>query len=365
MGPLPVSSKGRKYILVVTDIFSKWVEAFALRSTDAETLATVLVDEVVCRYGVPSFIHSDQGANLTGQVVSSLCSRLGIKRTQTSAYHPQGNGQVERFNRTLEAMLAKMVRENQRDWDVHIPKALFAYRTALHESSGYSPYRINFGRSPNLPVDVMLGRDLPSTEEGEREIPEFVEEVSRSLKEAYEDVRQRLDEAHKKNKEIYDKAVKGSILTIGDRVWLYIPAVKPGRTRKLSSLWRGPYTIIDRVGDLDYHIQLIGSSKTLIVHRNRLKLCYGEPAYIRHPKRNTQQKEPVAQNNQLPPAKPTYADVVSNRLAAAPGGYTSSSDELPRARPDQQPVQQEQDIGTTRPQRNRQPPSRYGQWINH
>ena len=59
MGPLPTSSKGKKYILVVTDIFSKWVEAFALRSTDAETLATVLVDEVVCRYGVPSFLHSD------------------------------------------------------------------------------------------------------------------------------------------------------------------------------------------------------------------------------------------------------------------------------------------------------------------
>ena len=387
MGPLPVSSKGKKYILVVTDIFSKWVEAFALRSTDAETLATVLVNEVVCRYGVPSFIHSDQGANLTGQVVSSLCSRLGIKRTQTSAYHPQGNGQVERFNRTLEAMLAKMVKENQRDWDIHIPKALFAYRTALHESSGYSPYRINFGRSPNLPVDIMLGRDLPSTEEGEKEIPEFVEEISRSLKEAYEDVRQKLDEAHKKNKEIYDKGVKGSILTIGDRVWLYIPAVKPGRTRKLSSLWRGPYTIIDRVGDLDYHIQLIGSSKTLIVHRNRLKLCYGEPGHIRQDKRNTQQKEPATQNNRLPPEKPTYADVVSNRLATVPGGYTSSSDELPRARPDPQPVQQGQAIdpqpvqqgqaidpqpvqqgqaiGTTRPQRNRQAPSRYGQWINH
>ena len=148
-------------------------------------------------------------------------------------------------------------------------------------------------------------------------------------------------------------------------MWLYISAVKPGRTRKLSSLWRGPYTIIDRVGDLDYHIQLIGSSKTLIVHRNRLKLCYGEPAYVRHQKRNTQQKEPVTQNNQLPPAKPTYADVVSNRLATVPGGYTSLSDELPRARPDPQPVQQEQAIGTTRSQRNRQPPSRYGQWIDH
>ena len=112
MGPLPTSSKGKKYILVVTDIFSKWVEAFALRSTD-----TVLV---ICRYGVPTTLHSDQGANLTGQVISSLCKRLGIKRTQTTAYHPQGNGQVEHFNRTLDAMLSQVgERESERLGSTH------------------------------------------------------------------------------------------------------------------------------------------------------------------------------------------------------------------------------------------------------
>ena len=145
MGPLLTSSKGKKYILVVTDVFSKWVEAFALRSTDTETLATVLVNEVFCRYGVPSTVHSDQGANLTSHVISSLCKHLEIERTRTTAYHPQGNGQVERFNRTLEAMLAKLVKENQKDWDLHIPKVLFACRTALQESTGYTPYRVNFG----------------------------------------------------------------------------------------------------------------------------------------------------------------------------------------------------------------------------
>lgn len=93
--------------------------------------------KLFCRYGVPSTLHSDQGANLTSQIIFSLCKCLEIERTQTTAYHPQGNGQVERFNRTLEAMLVKLVRENQRDWD--IPKVLLAYRTALHKSTGYSP----------------------------------------------------------------------------------------------------------------------------------------------------------------------------------------------------------------------------------
>ena len=97
---------------------------------------------------------------MTSQVISSLCKSLGIERTQTTAYHPQGNGQVERFNRTLGAMLAKLVRENQKDWHQHVPKVLFVYRTALQESTGYSPYRVNFGRSPNFLVDVTLGRTL-------------------------------------------------------------------------------------------------------------------------------------------------------------------------------------------------------------
>ncbi|KAL5468889.1 hypothetical protein EMCRGX_G030034 [Ephydatia muelleri] len=94
MGPLPVSSKGAKYMLVVTDVFSKWVEAFAIPSTGAEVIADKLVKEVICRYGVPEGLHSDQGANLRGEVVQKICDKLGIHRTQTSAYHPQGNGQV-------------------------------------------------------------------------------------------------------------------------------------------------------------------------------------------------------------------------------------------------------------------------------
>eukprot|EP00731_Ephydatia_muelleri_P031115 Em0022g629a len=158
MGPLPLSTKGHKYILVITDLFSKWVEAFPLAVTDSETLASVLMDEVVCRYGVPHSLHSDQGANLNSQVICALCKRLGINKTRTTAYHPQGNGQVERFNRTLEAILSKVVAENQRDWDCHIPKALFAYRTAFHESSVYSPFRVNFGRSPILLIDIAVGQ---------------------------------------------------------------------------------------------------------------------------------------------------------------------------------------------------------------
>ena len=276
MGPLPRSSKGNQYILVITDIFSKWVEAYPLPSTNAETLASVLVNGFICRFGVPRSLHSDQGANLTGAVMKALCNLLGINRTQTSAYHPQGNGQVERFNRTLEAMLSKVVADNQADWDTHLPRVLFAYRTAIHETTKFSPFRIVYGRSPILPVDVMIGRDHSIQGLG-KPIPAHVRDVGKSLHSMFQIIRGHQSQAHQRNKRRYDERISGGSFVVGDRVWLYVPAVKKGTSKKFSCLWRGPYTVIDKVNTYNYRIQLIGTTHSLVVHRNRMKQCFGEP----------------------------------------------------------------------------------------
>ena len=110
MGPLPASSKGHNSILITTDMFSKWVEAFPLQVTDSERLAKVLVDEIGCRYGVPPYLHSHQGSYFNSEVIRSLCKQIGIGQTRTTPYHPQVNSQVERFNHTLESMLSKIIR---------------------------------------------------------------------------------------------------------------------------------------------------------------------------------------------------------------------------------------------------------------
>ena len=93
-------------------------------------------------------------------------------------------------------MLTKLLRKSQKYWNLHILKVLFTYRTAVHECTGYSPLQVNFGQSPNFPVDVMLGRVLVLGERQGKEIPEFVEDVKCSLKGVYDDVRQKLNEAH-------------------------------------------------------------------------------------------------------------------------------------------------------------------------
>ena len=289
IGPLPATTRGHKYILVVTDLFSKWVEAFPLVKTDSLTLAKVLVEEVVCRYGVPQYLHSDQGTNLVSDVIQSLCILLGIQRTQTTAYHPQGNGQVERFNRTLEAMLSKVVTENQKDWDDHLQSVLFAYRTAIHESTGYTPFLVMFGHSPSLPVDVMQGR----VQHLKKKLPQYVQNVQRSLKDTFSSVRQHLDAAHQRQKLSADRSSTGeSTFQVGDIVWLYIPAVKTGLSRKLSSLWRGPYTILDKVTAVNYKIQLIGGTKCQTVHSNRLKLYNGHPEPISRTEKNVGHSRP-------------------------------------------------------------------------
>ena len=324
MGPLPTTAAGNKYILVVTDIFSKWTEAFPLHSTDSATLATILVNEVICRYGVPSVLHSDQGANLTSQLVSTLCNQLGINQTRTTAYHPQGNGQVERFNRTLEAMLSKTIQQNQCDWDEQLPKVMFAYRTAIHEATGYTPFHVTFGRSPSLPIDVMLGIHRQK----KQNIPGYVSDLHRSLQTAYTDIRQNLRVAHKRNKARHDVKSVSVPYHVGDQVWLYVPSVKSGNTKKLASLWRGPYTVIDRINFATYKIQLISQpSKTLVVHHDRLKHCFGTPQSPPSPPVSSPhcsiQQSPIAAT------RPLYSAVLTGQATSSPGGYTSSDNSSP------------------------------------
>ena len=151
------------YLVVITDLFSKWVGSISCEGNGYRNFGDT--------YGnVPHYIHSDQGANLTSNLMAAICRCLGIEQTHTSAYHPQGNGQVERFNRTLESMLAMVVNDHQTDWDLHLPRVLFAYHTAIHDATGFSPFHITFSRSPTIPVDTMMGT-LP--QQPSKSVPAF------------------------------------------------------------------------------------------------------------------------------------------------------------------------------------------------
>ena len=129
-GPLVKSTAGNRYLLVFTDPFSKWPEAFAMPDQTAKTTADMIYKGIVCRYGVPEGLHADQGRNFEAQLMKELCQRLGIRRTRSSPFNPQGNGQAERTNCTLAERLAMDLEAiDQTDWDEKLYSALSAIRS--------------------------------------------------------------------------------------------------------------------------------------------------------------------------------------------------------------------------------------------
>ena len=357
MGPLPVTPRGNKYILVVTDIFTKWVEAFSLADTTAVTLANVLMNEIICWYGVPTHLHSDQGANLCSSVIKELSCLLGTHNTRSSPYHPEGNGQVERFNRTLEAMLSK-VTDQQQDWDLFLPKVLFAYRTSLHETTGFTPYHLNFGRSPQLPIDVMLGRTTTATS---RFYPHFVTQAHQHLTQAYKLARKHISQHHLRQNAVYDSKGTAVALQIGDIVWLHNPVVRQGNT-KFTSFWRGPYTIIDKIGPVNYKLQLLGGTQAVVVHRNRIKLCHNACQYLPLESTvNCANQEPLQSSL---PQQPSNT-ITSTRIA----GHTRLTNDEPlidatALTPHPHPTSTDSYVAA-RSTRIHRPPQRYNDFVLH
>ena len=197
LGPLPVTPRLNKYVLVLGDYFTKWTEAFAIPDMETATVARVFVDEFVSRFGAPTHLHTDQGRSFESSLIRELCQLLGIVKTRTTPYHPQSDGMIERFNRTLLSMLRMAAVEDESNWDLKLPCLMFAYRTSVHEATKHTPFSLMFGREVQLPIDVMFG--LPTGSGQCTNVPAYVKELRMWLSEAYERVRLHLSESEDEN----------------------------------------------------------------------------------------------------------------------------------------------------------------------
>ena len=283
LGPLPESERGNKYILVVADYFTKWTEAYAIPNQEAATVATKVVEEFVARMGVPRQIHSDQGRNFEAAVFQEMCALLGIEKTRTTPLHPQSDGMVERYNRTLEAMLAKFVSENQRDWDEHLPLVMMAYRTAVHETTGCTPCSMMLGREAAVPVDLLFGR--PEQECAPDSETEYARQLRERMAAVHRFAREHLRLESDRQKRYYDhRGVHQNTFKRGDAVWLYNPRRRKGLSPKLQYAYEGPYLVVKRLDDLTFRIQRGPKAKAKVVHHNRLKpyLGDGAPDWLAH-----------------------------------------------------------------------------------
>ena len=153
---LPKTAAGNKYVIVLQDFLTKWPMIFAASDQKAQRIAHLLVEEVVPFCGVPEAVLSDRGTNLLSCLVQDVCGLLGIKKLNTTSYHPQCDGMVERLNRTLKAMLRKHASQFGTQWDVYLPGVVWAYRNTIHESTGEKPSFFLFGIDLRTPSEASL-----------------------------------------------------------------------------------------------------------------------------------------------------------------------------------------------------------------
>lgn len=252
-------------VLVITDHFTKLAHAFPCPNQTAKQVAKKLWDHVFCVYGFPERIHSDQGANFVGKLVAELLSLAGITKSQTTAYHPMGNGGTERFNRTLGNMLRALPLGVKQHWPQQIQSLTFAYNATIHETTGYAPFYLMYGRVPRLPVDLVFKQVLKDPIMVDHKT--YAKTLMSHLNEAARIAQQHAGKEQQRQAKGYNKRVRGAYLNVGDRVLL---ANKTERgKRKLADKWeptmysiiaRNPHTHIYKIAD--------GGGKTKVVHRN-------------------------------------------------------------------------------------------------
>lgn len=271
MGPLNETDRKNCYVLVIQEYFTKWTEAFPIPDEKAVTVAHVVATEWVCRFGMPHSLHSDQGRNFESAVFQEMCRLFGIEKTHTTPFRPQSDGQVERFNATLQKILASTAERCHWDWDLMIPYAVMVYRATKHSATGFTPNYMMFGREISEPVDLVAG--LPPDSDNATSAPEYVQQMRKRLELAHDITREALGESVTRAKRQYDKNACHTQYKVGDAVWHLIKGTRhvKNKVRKFLPSYEGPFFVMGQLDDLVYRIQKSPRAKVKVVHHDQLK----------------------------------------------------------------------------------------------
>ena len=267
---LPPTRRGNQHVVVFMDYLTKWVHAVPIPNQQTETIAQALIEHVIATHGVPEALLSDRGTNLLSNLMTELCQLMGMKKLNTTAGHPQTDGLVERFNRTLKTMLRKHSDKYGPEWDQYLPYLLFAYRTKVHESTGESPFFLLFGRDARLPTETALSQPRTLYQ---IDLEDYRTEVVAGLSEAWELARTKV-KAQKRQKDQYDRNATAPQYKIGDRVFVYQPREESRKDRKLVPPSFGPYRIIDKTST-DVSVRPVDhpEDEPIFVHMDRIFPC--------------------------------------------------------------------------------------------
>jgi hypothetical protein len=273
--PLPKTERGNTHIIVATEYLTKWPEARPIPNAKASSVVSFFYEDIICRHGCPKEILTDRGTHFVNEMLNSLCNELGVKHRLSTAYHPQTNGLVERFNRTLCEALAKFSNENKDNWDLYISSVLFAYRTKRHNTTRHEPFYLMYGREAVLPIEFsikMAQAELHNTDAQE----DLMHRIHVLTGRAAEDQLQTQDTIHQaqqKQKLKHDAQIQAISFKIGDLVLLYKSQLR-GK-QKLQERWKGPYYVHEVMGNGAYRLRTLdGKILKTPVNSERLKLYH-------------------------------------------------------------------------------------------
>jgi transposase InsO family protein len=207
---LEKSKGGYEYLLVIVDHFTRFAQVYPTRNKAGKTAADKIFNEFIPRFGFPNHLHHDQGGEFENALFRQLQDKCGMIQSRTTPYHPEGNGKCERLNRTILDMLRTLGKTQKSDWKSHIHRMVHACNCIRHEATGYSPFQLLFGRSPRLPIDLVVGLESKGRGLGDKWLA--------GLQEAYAVAQEKSQKAAQKNKRQHDKGMRSAALKSGDRV---------------------------------------------------------------------------------------------------------------------------------------------------
>jgi hypothetical protein len=256
-GPLPETKSGNKYILVAIDHYSKWCEAKAIADHGVKTAARFLEDDVICRYGVPKFVLTNNGGEWAAEF-DAMCKDYGIHHQHTAPQWPQCNGMTERLIKTIKhgIMVLSTVPDNANCWDEQLAKVMFGYRCEIQSSTKFSPFMILTGCTPHLRADNYLHTltaEVDDTADAETTTEQFMQKM-KLIASIHEKVLFNVEQTQQKQKRTYatrkgKQTFEG--LVAGETM---VKMKKPGK-KALTAIWEGPYLFvahINGIGNLDF-----------------------------------------------------------------------------------------------------------------